>query len=330
MVLVVACVLLGCRAQTKKTSALRRVQSIPLPGVHGRIDHLALDPTNGWLSIAALENNTLEVVDLRSGKRVQQVRGLQEPQGVAYIPATHGLVVTEGGGNSADIYDARSLKLLDRVELGPDPDNVRYDPVTEQAYVGYGEGGSSALGVIDLKTDTKVSDIKLSGHPESFQLEKDGQRIFVNVPDSGAVEVVNREKGTVVATWPIKSASENFPMALDEADHRLFVGTRSPARLLVLDTETGKVVANLASVGDADDIFYDAKAKRIYVSGGAGAIRVFTQKDANQYEVLGEVSTAEGARTSLFVSESRRLYLAVPDYGGQQAEVRVYKAEASR
>jgi DNA-binding beta-propeller fold protein YncE len=329
VVSLLACVLLGCGAQTKKTSALRRVQTIPLPRVHGRIDHLAVDPANRRLFVAALENNTLEVMDLKSGKRVEQVGSLREPQGVAYVPATHTLIVTEGGGSSADIYNARSLKLVGRVELGPDPDNVRYDPATERAYVGYGGGADSALGVIDAKTDTKVSDIKLSGHPESFQLEKDGQRIFVNVPDSGEVEVVNREKGTVVATWPIKDASENFPMALEEADHRLFVGTRSPARLLVLDTDTGKTVANLASVGDADDIFYDAKAKRIYVSGGAGAIRVFTQKDANHYDVLGEVPTVEGARTSLFVPESRRLYLAVPDYGGQRAEVRIYKAEAS-
>jgi len=119
-------------------------------------------------------------------------------------------------------------------------------------------------------------------------------------------------------------------MALDEADHRLFVGTWSPPRLLVLDTGTGKTVANLGSVGDADDIFYDAKAKRIYVSGGDGAIRVFAQKDANHYESLGEASTAEGARTSLFVAESRRLYLAEPDYGGQQAAIRVYEAEANR
>src|SRR5215208_8320974 len=178
------------------------------------------------------------------------------------------------------------------------------------------------------QSPAKVTDIKLSGHPESFQLEKDSERIFVNVPDSGAVEVVNREKGTEVAIWPIKGASENFPMAIDEADHRLFVGTRSPARLLVLDTETGKTVANLASVGDADDIFYDAKAKRIYVSGGAGAIRVFTQKDANRYALLGEVPTAEGARTSLFDPESRKLYVAVPDYFGQQAAIRVYEAEA--
>jgi DNA-binding beta-propeller fold protein YncE len=326
--LLLACVLLGCGAQTKKTSALRRVQKIPLPGVHGRIDHLAVDPSDGRLFVAALENNTLEVVDLRSGKRVDQVGGLQEPQGVSYIPNTHRLIVSEGGGSSADIYDAGSLKLIDRVELGSDPDNVRYDPATERAYIGYGGGADSALAVIDLKTGTKISDIKLSGHPESFQLEKNGERIFVNVPDSGAVEVVNREKGAVVATWPIKGASENFPMALDEADHRLFVGTRSPARLLVLDTETGKTVANVGSVGDADDIFYDAKAKRIYVSGGAGAIRVFAQKDANRYVLLGDVSTAEGARTSLFVPESRKLYVAVPDYSGQQPAIRVYEAEA--
>jgi DNA-binding beta-propeller fold protein YncE len=313
-----------------KTSALRRVQTMPLPGVQGRIDHLAVDLADGRLFVAALENGTLEVVDLKSGKRVDQVEGLQEPQGVAYIPDTHRLIVSEGGRGFADIYDARALKLVNRVELGSDPDNVRYDPATARAYVGYGGGADSALGVIDLKTDTQVADMKLSNHPESFQLEKNGERIFVNVPDSGEVAVVDRNKGSVVATWPIKAASENFPMALDEADRRLFIGTWSPPRLLVLDTKTGKTVANLGSVGDADDIFYDAKAKRIYVSGGAGAIRVFTQKDANHYEVLGEVATAEGARTSLFVPESRRLYLAVPDYGAQQAEVRIYKAEASR
>jgi DNA-binding beta-propeller fold protein YncE len=328
--LLVACVLLGCGAQTQKTSALRKVQTIPLPGVQGRIDHLAVDLADGRLFVAALENGTLEVVGLQSGKRVEQVGGLQEPQGVAYVPGTHRLLVSEGGGSSADIYDARSLKLVDRVELGSDPDNVRYDPATDRAYVGYGGGAGAALGVIDLKTDTQVADIKLSSHPESFQLEKNGERIFVNVPDSREVAVVDRNKGSVVATWPIKAASENFPMALDEADRRLFIGTWSPPRLLVLDTKTGKTVANLGSVGDADDIFYDAKAKRIYVSGGDGAIRVFAQKDANHYESLGEVSTAEGARTSLFVPESRRLYVAVPDYGGQQAAIRVYEAEANR
>jgi len=103
------------------------------------------------------------------------------------------------------------------------------------------------------------------------------------------------------------------------------VGTRSPPKLLVLDTDTGKTLASLDAPGDADDIFYDAKAQHIYISGGAGSIGVFEQKDADHYKPLGEVSTTEGARTSLFVPETRRLYLAVPSYGAQLAEVRVYK-----
>jgi hypothetical protein len=182
------------------------------------------------------------------------------------------------------------------------------------------------LGIIDIETGAKIADVKLSGHPESFQLEGDGKRIFVNVPTSDQVQVVDREKGAVIAAWPITDARENFPMALDEANHRLFVGTRNPARLLVLDTETGNTIASLDSSGDTDDIFYDAAAKRIYVSGGEGAISVFEQKDPDTYSPIGKVDTAEGARTSLFVPESSTLYLAVPHRGDQQAEVRAFEA----
>jgi hypothetical protein len=330
LAMLVACASFGCGAPVQKTSALRRVQTIRLPGVEGRIDHLAVDLTDERLFVAALENNMLEAVDLKTGKRIDEIKGLQEPQGVAYVPASHELIVTNGGGGTADIYGARSLERLLQVDLGPDPDNVRYDPATERAYVGYGEGSGAALGVLDLKTGAKIADINLSGHPESFQLEKKGERIFVNVPDSGGVEVVDRRKGSVVASWPIQDASENFPMALDEGNHCLFVGTRSPPKLLVLDTDTGRTLASLDAPGDADDIFYDAEAQRIYVSGGDGAIGVFDQKDADHYEPLGETSTAEGARTSLFVPETRRLYIAVPKYGTQEAEVRVYEAAHGR
>jgi len=317
-------------AQVHKTSALRRVQTVRLPGVEGRIDHLAVELADRRLFVAALENNTLEVVDLKTGKRSDRIDGLREPQGVAYVPASHKLIVTNGGGGTAAIYDSRVLRLLDGVDLGSDPDNVRYDPATDRAYVGYGEGSAAALGTLDLKADTKVADIMLSGHPESFQLETNGERIFVNVPSSGGIEVADREKGSVVATWPIEGASENFPMALDESHHRLFVGARSPAKLLVLDTETGKTIASLDSPGDADDVFYDAEVGRIYVSGGDGAIGVFEQKDADTYRQIGEVATAEGARTSLFVPEWKKLYLAVPNHGDRQAEIRVYEARRGR
>src|SRR5215218_1575911 len=257
---------------------------------------MALDSQAGRLFVAALGNNTVEVIDLEAGNRTDEIKNLQEPQGVVYVPEGSKLLVTNGEGDTLDIYDGKSLTLLDQVVLGDDPDNIRYDPATKRAYVGYGMGNSSALGVVDVDKATKVADIKLSGHPESFQLEGNGKRIFVNVPTSGQVAVVDRDKGAVVDTWPIENAKENFPMALDETNHRLFIATRSPAKLLVLDTDTGKQITSLDSSGDADDIFYDAKNKRIYVSGGEGAISVFEQGGPDNYSLAGKVTAAAGAR----------------------------------
>lgn len=320
----------GEAPQGSETSALREVESIQLPDVAGRIDHMALDTEGSRLFVAALGNDTVEVIDLTAGNRTEEIEHLKEPQGVVFVPESNKLLVTQGEGDTLDIYDGTSLALLDQVVLGDDPDNVRYDAATGYAYVGYGTGNSSALGVVDVNKATKVADIRLSGHPESFQLESNGKQIFVNVPTSGQVAVVDREKGGVVDTWPIENAKENFPMALDEASHRLFIGTRSPAELLVLDTDTGKQVTSLDSSGDADDIFYDPQNKRIYVSGGEGAISVFEQRDPDTYSLEGKVDTAKGARTSLFVPDSDTLYLAVPQSGSQQAEVRSFHAESQK
>ncbi len=329
----------GCDSQTNEvpqtqatspsdqTSALHQVRSIPLPGVEGRIDHMAVDSQGERLFVAALGNDTLEVVDLKADERTDEIESLKEPQDVVYVPETDRLLVSNGQGTSLDVYEGRSLDLLDRVEIGEDPDNVRYDPATGYAYVGYGTGDGSALGVVDVEKGTKIADIKLSGHPESFRLESEGKRIFVNVPTSGQIEVADREKGAVVEEWAVEEGAKNFPMALDEIDNRLFVDTRSPARLLVLDTETGETITGLDSPGDADDVFYDAKNKRVYVSGGEGAVSIFEQVDPDHYEPAGEVSIAQGARTSLFVAETDTLYVAVPHRGSQQAEVRVFEPD---
>jgi len=337
LVLLIAVAAVACASQTTTTSqpdetpqtggtaALEQVQAIALPNVAGRIDHMALDSQAGRLFVAALGNNTVEVIDLEAGNRTEEIKNLREPQGVVYVPEADKLLVTNGEGDSLDIYDAQSLKLLNQVVLGDDPDDVRYDAATGYAYVGYGTGNESALGVVDVRTGTKVSDITLSGHPESFQLEDDGQRIFVNVPTARHIAVVDRGNGSVVETWPLSNATENFPMALDDGNHRLFVGTRSPAKLLIFDTDTGKTLTSLDSSGDADDIFYDTQNERIYVSGGEGAISVFEQTDPDNYSLIDKVDTAEGARTSLFVPDSGTLYVAVPRSGSQQAEVRAFQ-----
>lgn len=302
---------------------LRLVQKIPLPSVEGGIDHLGVDVQGQRLFISALGNNTLEVLDLREGRRLTSITGLREPQGIFFVPKVNKLFVANGDDGTCTVFDGSSYKLLTAVHFSSDADNVRYDSGQNQVYVGYGEG---ALGILDATTGQKLADLPLRGHPESFRLEESGTRIFVNVPTADhTIAVLDRRKRSVIATWTVE-AEGNFPMALNEPGHRLLVVTRKPARLIVLDTESGKTVASQPVVGDADDAFYDAAHKRVYVSGGEGFIDIFDQRDPDHYQLIGRIPTASGARTSLFVPELNRFYLAVPHRGNQIAEIRVYEA----
>lgn len=315
---------LAVRAQAEEPTLLRLVQSIPLPNVEGRIDHMAVDIRGQRLFIAALGNNTVEVLDLRAGKRIRSITGLHEPQGVGFIPEFNKLFIANGKGGDCDLFDGALFKLIKSVKFSDDADNIRYDAAAHRVYVGYGGGG---LGIIDAANGDQLGNIKLEGHPESFQLEKSGPRIFVNIPTSQKVVVVDREKRAVTTAWPIAEARANFPMALDETHHRLFVGFRKPARIVVFDTESGRAVAKLDSPGDADDIFYDGTPRRIYISGGEGFIGIVQQQDADRYKTVTKIPTASGARTSLFVPELGYFYLAVPHRGDQKAAVRAYKVE---
>jgi DNA-binding beta-propeller fold protein YncE len=304
-------------------AVLRLVQTIPLPAVEGRIDHLDVDVQGQRLFVSALGNNTLEVLDLAAGKRLRSITGLKEPQGVYYVPALNRIFVANGDDGTCRIFDGSSYNQLDTVNYASDADNCRYDAAQKQIYVGYGEG---ALGILDAATGHKLADIKLPAHPESFRLEESGPRVFVNLPEAGhTIVVVDRVRRAVVATWMLEAAA-NFPMILDEPDHRLLVVTRRPALLTALDTESGRTVASYSTVGDADDAFFDARHRRIYVSGGEGFIDVFEQRDPDHYQSAGRIATAAGARTSVFVPKLNRLYVAVPHRGRQGAEVRVYEA----
>jgi len=302
---------------------LALVQQIPLPGVQGRIDHLAVDVDQQRLYLAALGNNTVEVIDLKGGRRITSVTGVHEPQGIAVVADLKRVVIANGQGGHVQVRDTEDAQLhvTQTMTLSDDADNVRYDAEATRVYVGYGGGALAAMNPADGR---KLGDVPLAGHPESFQLEKNGPRVFVNVPTANQIAVVDREAMKVLATWPVTDAHANFPMALDEAGHRLFIGCRKPAKVLIYDTATGKLIGSADIVGDTDDLFYDAARKRLYVSGGEGFLDVLQEQDATHFTRVAHIPTAAGARTSLFVPELKRLYLAVPHRGAQQAEIRVY------
>ena len=309
------------RAQTNQLLTLD--ETILLPGVEGRIDHMAVDVAGQRLFVAALENNTVEVLDLKTGQPIQSISGFGQPQGIVYVPEFDRLFVANGSDGTIQMLDGHSFKVLSSLDLGDDADNVRYDEAAKKVYVGYGSGGLAAL---DAKTGAKISDIPLGAHPESFRMDTNTANLYVNIPDAGQIAVVDREKGKVVDTWPLKEAQGNFPMVLDEADTRMFVGCRHPSTVLVYNYDSGHLLANIPIGHDTDDLFYDARNKLIYASCGDGRIEIIRQVDVDNYQKARRVLTSPEARTSLFIPELNRLCVAAPEQNKDEpAQILVYK-----
>jgi len=302
------------------------VRIIPMPGVDGRFDHMAEDNKSGRVFAAVYGNDSVEVLDVQRGKRIHSIQaGFIKPQMVAYIPESNRIVVSNEGDGSCKILDADTYKLIDTVKFSEDADQLRYDPVTKRVYVGYGDG---AIGAFDATTNKRIEgDFEVGAHPESFQLEEKGSRIFVNLASINQIAVIDR-KTHKIDKWKLEEAGTNFPMALDEAHRRMFVAARRPARLLVLDMDTGKTIASLPGAADTDDMWYDADRKRIYVPSGEGFIFVYQQIDADRYERIAKIPTAIGARTSAYygqVGKHNSLYLAVPGRADRGAELWFYE-----
>jgi len=302
-------------------------EAIPLEGIKGRFDHFG---TSGRkLFVSALGNNTVEVIDISGRTLERTITGVPNPQGVVYAPEANKLFV----GSSKDklhIYDGTSFDLISEIDFHGDVDNLRYDAANKRVYVGYGDEETAAIGAVDATTNKRIEEeYKLGAHPESFQLETSGPNIYVNLPDLKQIAVINRSTHAITR-WPL-TLEHNFPMALDETDHRLFVGTHEPARLAVFDTTSGHMITALPSVQDADDLYYDAGRKRIYMAGGEGFIYAFQQKDPDQYQLITKISTALGARTAGYFGKGKksfdRFWLAVPARADHGAEIWIYTVQ---
>ena len=308
-------------------SPLLLVQEIPLPNVGGRIDHFTFDAKRKRVIGAALGNNTVEVVDTFAGRDIHSITGAAAPQGVVYVADLDKLFVANGTDGKLRIYDGDSFKLLNTVDIGEDADNARYDPVEKKVYVAFGGDEGGGIAVIDGASGKRLEDAaKLDAHPESFQIAMSKSAIYANIATKAKVVVIDRATHKVTE-WPLKTGKANYPMAFDEADHRVFVVTRKPAQLVVLDSDSGAMVGSVPCVSDADDLYYDAGRKRIYVPGGEGFISVIQQIDADHYRPLAKIPTTVGARTGLWYEKRDRFYLAVPASSKQGAALWVYAPE---
>ncbi|MGE5269657.1 MAG: YncE family protein [Thiohalocapsa sp.] len=307
-------------AAADPSSPLTLEAKIPLGRVSGRIDHLAIDLKRRRLFVAELGNNSLSVVDVASRKVLKTVAGFREPQGVGYEPSTDTVYVANAGDESVNVLRGEDLAPLGRIDLGSDADNVRIDAVHRRVFVGYGDG---ALAIIDPASRLKTGEIRLPAHPESFQLVEDGAVVAVNLPDAHRIGIVNLGGGTLrlIATG---SFAANFPMTVDRSAGRIIVAFRGPPMLAAYTIPQGELAAKLPICADSDDLFVDAKRHRIYVSCGAGLVDVLAPA-GDGYARLARIPTASGARTSLFVPELDRLFVAARAGWTEPAAILVFR-----
>ena len=322
--------LFGAFAHAQQKQPLKLIKSVPLPALKdGDFDHFTVDLQGKRLFSAAEENSKALVFDLDSGKLLHTMTDLKAPHSLVYRDDLKKLFVVDGDLGKIRMYDGTTYKNVGDIDLREGADSMAYDPTTKYMYVI--TGGTDAkmpnayLTTVDTTASKKIGDIKLdSDDIEAVVLEKSGPRIFVEVRGKNAIEVFDRQKQTLLATWPLpKDATKPSAMAYDESTQRLFIGERAPGKLVVIDSNTGKIVTVQPAASMIDDMGFDAAHKLIFFAG-TEFLDVFHERDPDHVELIGHVPTAFRAKTGIFVPELNRYYLGVPHHETKTAELRIY------
>jgi DNA-binding beta-propeller fold protein YncE len=319
-------------ASAQRKPPLELLQTIPLPDLKGGdFDHFDVDLAGNRMFLTAEDNDTVEVVDLRTNKLIHTIRGFDTPHTLLYLSATKQLWVVDGGDGTIKILDGSTYSVIETIKLAIGADSAVYDPPRHLLYIATGgedaKMGFSLISIVDTNTRKRVGDIRVeSTNIETMVIDKTGARLFANVRDRSLVAVIDTAKRTVISTWPLGEVSGNTPMAIDEANQRLFVVSRRPARLIVLDSNSGKIIATLPSAEITDEMLFDAASRRIYVACDQFVV-VYLQRDADHYEELARIPTGYRAKTAILVPQLKRYYVAAPRHGQHAAEVRVYEVQ---
>ena len=309
---------------------LQLAQTIPLPEINGRIDHFSIDVQGKRAFVAALAQNTIEVVDLKGGRVTRTLSGFAKPQGVLFVPELNKLFVATGADGQVKILDGTSLAVTATARVSLGADAIGYDSRSREIYVGSGGADANTelgdLTVFSAANGAQVAALSADAHVGGSLIESHGERVFVLVPEKAQVLVLDRRTRTQLAKWTVPGIRKNVALDLDEKRHRLFLGVPAPASIVVLNSDSGAVVTSVPTVGVLDSLSYDPVIRRIYTTGGEGFVDVTQQIDADHYERIARIPTGPIARTSLFVPKWRKLYVAVPRDEERGAELRVFQA----
>jgi DNA-binding beta-propeller fold protein YncE len=318
--------LCGLAGMAQEKLPLKLIATTPMPGFTGDFDHFGIDLKGSRLFLASEDQKTVEVFDLRTGERIHSIKGFGQPLTMAYLAESNRLIVTDGGDTDAvELVDCKEYKIISTLKLGPGVDHGVYNPVNRYFYVENGggpEGKIHVLSIIDTKSFKQIGEVAgLPGNSnEGMVIDHEGKKLYVNLTGPDEIGVIDLNTRQLIARWSLPDAHVAHAIALDEPNHRLFTATRKPSQFIVFNTDTGKVVTTLPCVGVNSDMSLDVARKRIYVTGTETA-SVFEQRDADHYEHIAEVPTAYRAKSSIFVPELGRLYVADSGKGKPDAKL---------
>jgi DNA-binding beta-propeller fold protein YncE len=306
-------------------------KTIVLSNLQGKFDHFSIDLAGDRLFAAATGNHSVEVIDLKADKVQQSIAGLGKPHGLAWVAATGSLYVADGALAELRVYRGTPLALAGTIKLSDDADDMVYDDANHLLFVGH--GGSDAanpakIAVVDTGSFVLVASLAVATHPEALEIDPKTQRVFANIADSNEVVVIGASAMSIASHWKLTSAADNVPLAYDGEHKLLYVACRTPGMVIALDAVTGKEVASQPAAGKADDLFYDAALRRLYMISGAGEVDAFQVDNTKRLHPIGVLSTASGAKTALFVPAQGLLYVGVPGSADHPAEIRVYSTSA--
>ncbi len=314
-------------AQSQPTGQLTLQRTIELTSGTTKFDHFAIDLKANQLFIASAGNQSVEVLDLNSGKVANNLTGFGKPHGLAWLAMPGRLYAADGSNADLKVFEGSPLAQIKAISLSDDADDMVYDAKTNLLYVGHG-GSDTAnparIAVVDANDQSLLADLPVAAHPEGLEIDNTTDRIFANIADAAQIVVIDGATHAQKAVWKLTRAKDNVPLAYDEEDHLLFVVCRAPARLLVLDGKTGNELADLPADSGADDMFYDADLHRVYVIAGSGSIDAYEINAGRNLRAIGITRTSAGAKTGLLVPSQHALYVGAPSTAGKPAEILVY------
>lgn len=329
--MLIMCFALAGKVACDESAPLKLAHTYKLPAdVKGNFDHFAIDLSGNRLFATPEEYKAVLVFDLKTGELIHKITGIEKPHAILFREDLKRLYVTDGEAGDVKIVDSDNYKVLSSVKLLEDADSIGYDPKTKYLYIDNGGGDVhqtySMLSIVDTTAGRKITDIKVDGDTlEAMVLDKGSSRIFLNNKAKSQVDVIDREKRTLMTSWPITLAKTNVAMAYDETNHRLFIACRSGG-IVVLDTNSGKEIKVLPISKGVDDAVFDPLSKRLYASCD-GDVSVYQQKSADDYTLLGKVPTGPLARTALLVPQLNKYFVAVPQHAGASAQIMVFDVQ---